>query len=281
MGNIIKVDTTKLREAANRLSRLRADAGYLYDILNGSTYSSHPDDTSELYSALNWNDLTKLDSIVSALQYVADEFELAEDDIGKYKCGLDSSEEIYFNDDISVETTKKLFEITKKTTYTGKISSNGNEKYGYIENINSIKIKQGKYKNKIKESGDQREYHYDASKANDKNYKGKYIEQKKGEKRQEFEDSNPWDKNKATVAEVEASFSHEKDLINLKAEKKGKYSSGSAGVKVCKAEVSGSVSGGMYVYELNENGEKVKKFRPGVNAEISTSVSLFEANAEG
>lgn len=64
----------------------------------------------------------------------------------------------------------------------------------------------------------------------------------------------------------------------------GSYENGGFSAKgkmdVLTASYNAGVSGGLYAYEIGEDGKKIRTFAPGVTAEVGASVSVFEAEGE-
>lgn len=84
-----------------------------------------------------------------------------------------------------------------------------------------------------------------------------------------------------TILEGELSAEWEGSVIDAYLAGKADWGEGSISAKMATAEAHASVSGGFYVYEKDVDGNTIRKFAPGVAAEIGVGASLLSLAAEG
>lgn len=114
-------------------------------------------------------------------------------------------------------------------------------------------------------------------------YKEKALKKIKEKDKKKYYQKNKdldWYEKKGTVFEAKAEKKKTWSLFETDYSFKNDAGEFNIDAKVATAEAHANIAGGFYAYTKDENGNTIRKFAPGVEAEIGASASLFELKAD-
>lgn len=91
----------------------------------------------------------------------------------------------------------------------------------------------------------------------------------------------PWYDKKGTILEAEAEAKVEGSVLEGRIGASGEYGNGSIEGKFLTGEAHAKISGGLYVYDRDKDGNVTRIFSPGVDAEIGASIAAITLAADG